>query len=367
MNTNSVYLDWNATAPILPAAADAMDRATRELWGNPSSLHRAGRQARAVLDETRERIAELLGGNARDVVLTSGGTEANNWALMSSSALVTSRLEHPSVTRVAEHLEQQGVPVNWLKTGPSGVVDVDEVEQAVRALPAPVTVALMAVNHETGVVQPTLEVAARVQALGARLHVDAVQWFGKGPWGALPPADTLSIAAHKIRGPKGIGALVFRGEPPAQLLYGGAQEQGLRPGTQSAALAAGFVEALKHARSGPERYQVLAPLRDRLEHELASFAEVNGTGSRLPHVSNLALHLFPGAEFVAAIDLAGVCVSSGSACSVGTAEPSEVIRAMYGRERALRAVRWSFGEETTEHEVTQAIAAARKILETAAL
>jgi cysteine desulfurase len=370
-----VYLDWNATTPPLPAALAAMSQAATDAWGNPASVHTHGRAARARVEDAREAVAMLAKTDARDVVLTSGGTEANNLAIRSAFTktardqaaaprLITSRLEHPSVTRVAEALEREGAArVYWLRVTPSGVVDVDDLARTLREGPARL-IAVQSVNHETGVVQPTSEVARLARDHGALFHIDAVQG-----WGRLTltesDGDTRSLAAHKLRGPKGIGALFARpGTPLEPLLRGGAQERGVRPGTVDPVACAGLAAAAKHALTGPARYGEVAALRDELEASVLSLAKgarVNGSGPRAPHVTNLELPGWTGPELVAAMDLEGVSLSSGSACSAGTSEPSPVITAMHGEARALSSVRMSLGETTTREEVAFAVQAFARV------
>jgi len=219
------------------------------------------------------------------------------------------------------------------------------------------------------VLQPIAEVAAVTRALGAHLHVDAVQAVGRLELTPLAGVDSLAVASHKLRGPKGIGLLAFRpGRSPVPLLLGGAQERGLRPGTVDAVAAAGFRAALQRVEESRGRYQALEPLRDELERALAQYAIVNGLqAARAPHVSNLSFAGSRGDELVAALDLEGVRVSSGSACSAGTTEPSAVITAMLGRERAESAVRISLGEDTARSQVEYAIAAFLRILASASL
>jgi len=376
----AIYLDWNATTPPHPEVLAAMREAAERAWANPASVHGPGRRARALVDEAREAVAALVGFDARDVVLTSGGTEANNLALAHAfpsdagraagaaegaeviGSLVVSRIEHPSVVRAAEALASRGVHVVWVEPERSGRVAPEAVgagmEEAARVAPVRLVV-LQAVNHETGVIQPVGEVAALARSRGARLHVDAIQAVGRLPAGCWEGADLIAVAAHKIRGPKGIGALAVRpGIRLRPILLGGAQERGLRPGTQDAVAAAGFAVAAARALESPGRYAGLAALRDRLELELARVgAEAgvapvrNGEGARAPHVSNLSWPGWRGDELCAALDLEGVAVSSGSACSAGTAEPSLVLRAMVGAERASSAVRVSLGEESSAEEV----------------
>jgi cysteine desulfurase len=363
--TSPIYLDWNATTPPLPAAIEAMAEVARDAWGNPASVHRSGRKARDVVETAREALARLVGSSARDVIFTAGGTEANNLALHAAPGIVTSLLEHPSITRVAEALEAAGRPVRWVAPLASGELDPDAVGAALVDMPVGTIAAVAAANHETGVVQPMSAIAERVRAAQARLHVDAVQLFGKRSCDALALADTFSIAAHKLRGPKGIGALVHRPErSPKPLLLGGGQERGRRPGTVDPVAAEGFRVASLHAAEMLGERRRLALLRDRLESELIALgASVNGGGAeRLEHVSNLSFEGGAGDELVAALDLLEVFVSSGSACSAGTTEPSKVITSMLGVQRARGAVRISLGETTTASEIDGALAAFVRVL-----
>jgi len=363
--TTGVYLDWNATTPPLAEVVEVMAATARTAWGNPASVHGSGRAARDVVETAREEIALLVGASARDVIFTSGGTEANNLALHRAPALVTSQLEHPSVTRVAEALEAEGRPVRWLPVPSSGCLAAEAVTEALNELPPGAVVAVAAANHETGVIQPLEAIAAATARAGARLHVDAVQAVGKLPAATLALADTLSLAAHKIRGPKGIGALVHRPErAPKPLLLGGSQERGRRPGTVDPVAAAGFRVAAAWARATQTQRGPLAELRDRLELELTRRGGlVNGAEApRLGHVSNLSFPGRAGDELVAALDLLGVAVSSGSACSAGTTEASKIISAMLGVPRARAAVRISLGDTTTGQDVERALAAFERVL-----
>jgi cysteine desulfurase len=365
--TTVAYLDWNATTPPLEAVIAAMADTARTSWGNPASVHGSGRAARDVVETAREAVAKLVGASARDVIFTSGGTEANNLALHLAPALVTSRLEHPSVTRVAETLEAAGRPVRWLPVPPSGRLSASSVEQALATLPerAGAVVAVAAANHETGVLQPIGEIATIAHGLGARLHVDAVQAVGKVAMSELVEADTFAVAAHKMRGPKGVGALVHRPErAPKPLLVGGTQERGRRPGTVDPVAAAGFRVAAEWAAGATERSLGLAEQRNRLERALIALGATpnGGEAERLPHVTNVSFPGRAGDELVAALDLLGVAVSSGSACSAGTTEPSKVIAAMLGMERARGAVRISLGDATTAHELDVALAAFQRVL-----
>jgi cysteine desulfurase len=380
-----VYLDWNATTPPHPDVVAAMRSALEEAWANPASAHGPGRRSRDRVEGAREAVAALVGFDARDVVLTSGGTEANNLALSWVAAratgqvrgLVTSRLEHPSVTRTAEHLEAGASIVEWAEPSSSGVVSPDAVETALeRALARgarELLVALQAVNHETGVLQPIGAVAERVRRRGALLHVDAVQAVGRLEPDAWAGADLVAVAAHKIRGPKGVGALALRpGLRVGPVLFGGSQERGVRPGTQDPVACAGFAVAARRARATPGIYAALASRRDAFEAALVALGERsagaplrNGDGPRAPHVANLSWPGWRGEELCAALDLEGIAVSAGSACSAGTAETSPVLTAMLGERRAGAAVRVSLGEDTTASELDAALAAWGRVLDRA--
>jgi cysteine desulfurase len=375
------YLDWNATTPIHTDVAEAMAVTARRTWGNPSSLHAMGRAAKAVVEEAREALAELVGFCARDILLTSGGTEANNLALRRpfvdaagapvAGTLFTSRLEHPSVTSTAEALGREGVSVVWLPVPPSGRLDPSDAERALAGRSSGAALlAVQAVNHETGVIQPIAELAAIAARHGVEMHVDAVQAVGKLPSETWLGADSLSAASHKIRGPKGIGALFVRtGLSVRPILRGGGQERGLRPGTVDPVAAAGFGMAARRALSGASRYREIGSLRTTLENALLDAGQRlrraplrNGDEPRAPHVSNLSWPGWVGDELCAALDLEGVCVSAGAACAAGTPEPSPVIAAMHGAARAASAVRVSLGDDTTSDDVEQAIRAFQRVL-----
>lgn len=363
-----IYWDWNATTPPAPQVLRAMDAARARCWGNPASVHGAGRRARRQLEDAREVLASVLGLHPRDVLLTSGGTEANNLALASAPGLVLSRLEHPSVVRIAERLAAQGKPVVWLPVSRAGVVEVDALEAACPALPQGSWLSCMLVNHETGVIQPVELLSERARRLGLLVHCDAVQALGKVDLGPLESVHAVSFAAHKIRGPKAIGALCLRslgGGPvplPTPLLLGGSQERGLRPGTQDAVLAAGFMAAIARHAELRQALGAVCQLRDALEEAVGAVADVAGAGApRAPHVSNLLFHGWRGDELVAALDLEGICVSAGSACSAGTLEPSPVLHAMLGEGAAVGGVRFSLGEGATQQQLTQVLAALARL------
>ncbi len=361
-----LYWDWNATTPCHADVLAAVAKAQGEAWANPASPHALGRRAKAVVEEARELVGAALSVSPRDVLFTASGTEANNLALRDASAIVTSRLEHPSVVRCAELAADSGVAVRWLAVPQSGELEPEGVEAALRELPASVceraVVAVAAANHETGVVQPIEAISERCAARSVRLHVDAAQSLGKLALGSLPGVVSIAIAGHKIRAPKGVAALAWRGPyVPTPLLVGGSQQRGLRPSTVSAPLVAGLGAAVR--RISPGRYQRLAAHRDALERELGRLVVVNGAGGpRLPHVSSLSALGWTGERLVAALDVAGLCVSTGSACSVGTQQPSASVEAMLGEERARSAIRISLGEDTTAAEVAAGVAILQRVL-----
>lgn len=341
-----------------------MAEAAASGWGNPASVHGPGRRARALVEDARSAVAALCGRDARDVVFTSGGTEANNLALSGARCIVTSRLEHPSIVRVAEAAAGRGVPVRWIRVGERGLVEPDALVESLAGAPDGAIIALSAVNHETGVIAPLAELARVVLRTGATLHVDAIQAVGRLPPELWQWGSTLSVAAHKIRGPKGVGALVAEpGRVPTPVLLGGSQERGLRPGTVDAVGLTGFRAAAERAIGGAERYARVEPLRARIERELERAARVNGAGApRAPHVTNLSFPDVRGDELAAALDLEGISVSSGSACSAGTTEASPVIFAMFGAERARSALRVSLGEDTSQDDVDRLLDVLPKLL-----
>ena len=341
-----IYLDHNATTPLLPEARDAMLRAEAEAFGNPASSHAAGRAARRVLEDARERVAALLGASPDEVTFTSGATEANNLAVftLGTGRVVASHLEHPCVLEPLRQLEARGVVVEWWPVNARGVVVPQPLHPDTRL------VCVMLANHETGAVQPVREIAATLPP-GVALHCDAVQAVGKVPVKFRDlGATTLTASAHKFGGPKGVGVLIAkRGTKLAPLTYGGHQQGGRRPGTESPARAAAMAAALEHStRNLTANRAKLAALRERLWDRVQSAApvEVNGpeigAADALPTTLNVS---FPGSRadlLLMALDLAGVACSTGSACSSGSLLPSPVLRAMGVAADLLRsALRFS--------------------------
>jgi cysteine desulfurase len=368
-----VYLDWNATTPLRPEARQAM-AAAWDLPGNPSSVHAEGRKARRLVEDARAAVAGAVGALPRNVVFTSGGTEANALALARGlrlksgppvQRLVVSAIEHASVLAggrfPAEAISTVGV-------SGSGVLDLDHLREALAAGP-PALVSVMLANNETGAVQPIAEVAEIVHAAGGVLHVDAIQALGKIPLDiSALSADLVTVSAHKIGGPKGVGALAWAGgvqglEP---LLRGGGQERGHRAGTEDVAGIAGFGAAVRASVDAFEKdANRLESLRNRLETGLGRTPGIlifSGNVRRLP---NTTLFTVPGLRAETAVigfDLGGIAVSSGSACSSGKVQPSHVLEAMgFDRELAQGAVRLSLGWSTCEADIDRCLEAWRKL------
>jgi cysteine desulfurase len=339
----ATYLDWNATTPMRPAVADAM-RAALGLPANPSSVHRAGRAARQAVERARAQVAALAGVAASAVIFTSGGTEANHLALrgFSGRRVIVSAVEHDSV-RLA-------VPdATLLPVDADGVADLAALERLL-APPSPALVSLMLANNETGVLQPVAEAARLAHAKGALLHCDAVQGVGKVPLDlSRLGADLLTVSAHKIGGPTGVGALVVaKGNDPAPLLLGGGQESGRRAGTENVAGIVGFGVAAEQAAGGQDDWAAVMALRDAAERRLLALApEARIFGrevARLPNTSCIALAGLAAATQVMALDLAGVMVSAGAACSSGKVRRSHVLEAMGAApDLADGAIRVSLG------------------------
>ena len=347
-----IYLDHAATTPVSDAAWQAMEPYLRERFGNPSEPHAAGRAARAGLDEARASVAATLGCAPAEVVFTGGGSEADNLAvlgrLQGGGRVVASAIEHPAVR---EPLRAYGGEVAWAPVGGDGVVDLDALDALVQ--PGDALCCIMAANNVTGALQPVAAIAELCGARGVPLHVDAVQAASGADVRALPGRTTLALAAHKLGGPKGVGALAGPGVADLPVVVrGGGQEHGLRPGTENVAGAAALAAALA-ARQGPDapaERAARAALRDRLER--AAGVPVAAAGApRLPGHA-LLLAGVRGDLVVHQLDGAGICVAAGSACAAGSTEPSYVLSAMGIDPAAARgAVRVTLGPETTSDEV----------------
>ncbi|MFL6247590.1 MAG: cysteine desulfurase family protein [Thermoanaerobaculia bacterium] len=359
-----IYLDNNATTAIHPDVMRVLDTSLRDVFGNASSIHKEGQAARRVIEDARESVARLIGTTARELVFTSGGTESNNAAIFGAvpvdgrSHIVTSAIEHPSVAEAVRTLEQRGHEVTRVMPSRSGLVDANAVIDAIRSDTKLVTV--MMANNETGVVQPVSKIGHACRERGVHFHVDAVQAAGKIDVNVEAIAcDTLAISAHKMHAPKGIGALfVRRGLAMNAHIVGGAQERRRRAGTENVPLAAAFGAAA----ALPSASAQIAALRDRFESGVDG--SVNGADvPRLPNTSNVTFKDVDGEGLVIALDLSGVAVSTGSACSSGRVEPSPVLLAMgLTPDEAKSTVRFSLSRFTTEEEVDRVTQLLRELV-----
>jgi cysteine desulfurase len=368
-----VYLDWNATTPLRPEARQAVADAC-DLNGNPSSVHTEGRKARRLVEEARAAVAEAVGGRPQDVIFSSGGTEANALALMPGlrrgagqpvQRLLVSAIEHTSVLAGGRFPPEA---IGIINVTGSGLVDLDHLRSLVGDGP-PALVSVMFANNETGAVQPVAEVARIVHEAGGLLHVDAIQALGKIPFDIKSiGADIVTLSAHKVGGPKGAGAAVLAGDVQGlePLLRGGGQEFGRRAGTENVAGISAFGAATKAAMAALEGDTArLRNLKDRLEEGLKQTPGMIVFSEDAPRLPNTTLFTVPGLRAETAVigfDLAGIAVSSGSACSSGKVQPSHVLDAMgTGRELAQGAVRLSTGWSTSEADIDLALKAWRKL------
>ncbi|HEU4642253.1 MAG TPA: cysteine desulfurase family protein [Gemmatimonadaceae bacterium] len=361
-----IYLDHAATTPVRPEVLQAMEPFYGSRFGNPSSTHRWGREARAALDEARERVARCLGASPDEICFTSGGTEGDNFAILGTfhalrdrgrRAVVTTPIEHKAILAAVHHAAHEGAEERILAVDRDGLVDRASFDALVRDDVAVCSV--MWVNNEIGVMQPVPELAATAKGRGVVFHTDAVQAFGKVAIDAgSTPFDILTLSGHKIGAPKGIGAMyVRRGTPCEPLLHGGSQNRGLRPGTENVAAAVGLARAAELAVEEREtEMRRLGELRDRLEAALLERipdAVVHARGApRAPHVLNISVPGTDSESLLMALDLAGVACSSGSACQSGNVDPSHVLTAIgVPHQLAVAAVRMSLGSLTTPESV----------------
>lgn len=361
--SHPIYLDHAATTPVLPEVLEAMLPYYGARFGNPSSTHRWGREARVALDEARERVAHCLGARTDEVCFTSGGTEGDNLAVLGPwrahsdqgrRAIVTTPIEHKAVLAAVHQAAREGAEERLTGMTSDGLVDMESAARLVDDDVAIVTV--MWVNNEIGVVQPIPAIAALAKSHGVTFHTDAVQAFGKVAIDASAvPFDLLTMSGHKIGAPKGIGAIfIRRGTPLAPLFHGGAQDRGRRPGTENVASAVGLACAAELAVAHREaEWARLEALRNRLQAAIearVSDVVVHGRGApRAPHVLNVSVPGVDSESLLMALDLAGVACSGGSACQSGSAAPSHVLLGIHARpDLAASAVRMSLGSLTTD-------------------
>ncbi|MEW6267474.1 MAG: cysteine desulfurase family protein [Thermodesulfobacteriota bacterium] len=366
----AIYLDHNATTPLDPEVRAEMTACLEGVFGNPSSLHAAGQEARRVVEKARARVARLISAQPEEIVFTGGGTEANNLALFGAVTaakrdhphVLTTAIEHQSVLNPCRRLEQTGSSVTYLGVDREGLLDPERAVAAVRN--KTVVVSIMLANNDVGTVQPVTELSAETRERRILLHTDAVQAVGKLPVDVKAlGVDLLSFSGHKLYGPKGVGALFVRkGIRLSPLVFGGHQERGLRPGTENVAAIAGFGKACEIAAARlVEDAARLAGLRSSFETailEQVRGVTINGRGApRLPNTSNISFEGLEGEMLTINLDLLGVAVSTGAACRSADHEPSSVLLAMRrSPEEALSSIRVSFGRGNTPEEVVRAVA-----------
>src|SRR5213082_3944403 len=371
-----IYLDYNATTPLCDPAREAMLPYFSQHFGNPSSIHRAGRNARAAVDNARDKIAALLHAKPNEIIFTSGGTESCNLAVLglarcgmeSGGHVISNKTEHHAVLHAVEHLEKhESFEVTWLDTSNDGIVDLDQLAKSIR--PETRLVSIMAANNETGVVQPLKEISKICRQRGTLLHSDMVQSFGKIDID-ISLVDAASFGGHKFYGPKGAGLLFLRSGCSIQpIMFGGAHENERRPGTENVAAIAGMAAAAEWTlRDRQSEHEREGRLRDELWTRISKSvpeAKENGANApRLANTLNVSLLGLDSETLLIALDLEGVCASSGSACMVGSVVASHVLLAMgLPIERARSAVRFSLGKWTTPDEIKAAGHAVQKIVE----
>jgi cysteine desulfurase len=373
-----VYLDHNATTPLDPMVADRVAQAMRDVWGNASSVHHFGQQAKGALDLARGAVAGLIGADASEIVFTAGGTESDNLAIRGAAEalepsgrkhLVTSAIEHEAVLNTMKALARRGWRVTIVPVDASGIVSIDRMREAITDDTALVSV--MHANNEIGTIQPIAEIAAAAHERGALFHTDAVQSAGKIPIDVRAlGVDMLTIAGHKLYGPKGTGALwMKRGVRLVSPITGGKQERSRRAGTENvpALVGLGVAAELAQQKMAAEAPR-LSALRDRLEAGVlskVSNTERNGAAApRVPNTTNISIDRVEAESLLIGLDLAGIAVSSGSACSSGSLEPSHVLKAMgLPHPRTLGSIRFSLGTANTQADVDRVIEALPPIVE----
>lgn len=372
----TIYFDYNATTPLDAGVRGAMQPFLDEIYGNPSSVHHVGRQALALLDDARDRVAKVWRCRASEVVFTSGGTESNNLAVFGTARqlrhkgrhLITSSIEHHAVLQCFQYLEKnENFRVTYLPVSQEGMVSPEDLNKVLR--PDTVLVSIMAANNETGTLQPVGILGNICRSHGVLFHTDAVQWFGKEPFQGIDQfnADLVSFCAHKLHGPKGAGALFIKSPiHPDPILFGGSHENERRAGTENLAAIIGLAETIEKFLNPPVfPRDFLRSLTDRLISSASALEGVQFRGSQKSRLANTATFTVAGCESIsilAGLDLEGICASSGSACSAGSLEPSHVMLAMgveIGLANAL--VRFSLGRESKLEEVLSVLEALKNV------
>ncbi|AFM01301.1 cysteine desulfurase NifS [Desulfitobacterium dehalogenans ATCC 51507] len=373
-----VYLDHSATTPVDPEVAKLMMTYYTEKYGNPSSVHSFGRDAKAALENARESVAKLLGAQPTEITFTSGGTEADNLAIIGTAEaqskkgkhIITSAVEHHAVLETCEFLEKNGYELTIVPVDEEGLIAVEDVEKAIR--PDTILITIMHANNEVGTIQPIAEIGKLARDKGIVFHVDAVQSFGKIPIDVVAMnVDLMTVSSHKIYGPKGVGALYIRkGVRVIPRIYGGGQEKKRRSGTENTPGIIGFGKACEIAAQRMEEEAAReAKLRDKLLEgimEKIDYVKLNGPQGekRLPGILNVSIQFIEGEALLLSLDMMGIAASSGSACTSGSLDPSHVLLAMgLTHEIAHGSLRFSFGRQNTEEDVDYVLEQLPKIVE----
>lgn len=375
---NRIYLDHAATSPMHPEVAAAFSDALVKVFGNPSSIHGTGRDARKALDDARRILSASINADDPEIIFTSGGTEADNLAIFGTAAkkegkhIITSAIEHHAVLHACEKLESEGYEITRLPVDDNGLVRAEDVKNALRD--DTILVTIMLGNNEVGTIQPIAEIGELLKDTDVIFHTDAVQAYGVLPIDVKTlQVDLLSVSAHKLNGPKGIGFLYQRkGTPLAPLLYGGEQERKRRAGTENVPAIAAFAKAVSISQEAMDEKSALymqfkQSFKAILEQEGIEFTE-NGS-QQLPHILNISIPGIDIESFLVNLDLAGISASSGSACTAGSIDPSHVLVAMYGEkaDQIRNSIRFSFGIGLTQQQVEEAAAKTAQISKRLAL
>lgn len=373
-----VYLDHSATTPVDPEVAAIMMTYYTEKYGNPSSVHAFGREAKQALEQARNQVAELIGAESREITFTSGGTEADNLAILGTAQalrekgkhIITSCIEHHAVLETCEYLEKNGFDLTVIPVDEEGVISVDAVKKAIR--PDTILITIMHANNEVGSIQPIAEIGKLAKEHGIVFHVDAVQSLGKIPINVEEmKVDLLTVSSHKIYGPKGVGALYVRkGVRLVPLVYGGGQERKRRSGTENTPGIIGFGKACELAgKRMAEDAEKQRKLRDKLMNgivERIEYVKVNGPAGekRLPNNVNISIRYVEGESLLLSLDMLGIAASSGSACTSGSLDPSHVLLGMgLVHEIAHGSLRFSLGRQNTEEDIDYVLEQLPKIVE----
>lgn len=373
---NRIYLDNAATTPIRSEVLNSMMPFFDNRFGNPSSLYSYGQEAKKAIEEARDRVAAAIGANADEIFFTSGGTESDNWALIGAAYalknkgnhIITTSIEHHAVLHTCQYLEKQGFEITYLPVDEYGLVDPNDLKEAIKD--NTILVSIMYANNEIGTIEPIEELAKVAHEKGVLFHTDAVQAVGNVPIDLKKlDIDMLSISAHKIYGPKGVGALyIKKGVRIDSLIHGGAQERNRRAGTENVAGIVGFGTAIELiTKNIDEHIKKLTRLRDKLIDGILKipYTRLNGhPNKRLPGNVNVSFEFVDGESLILSLDMEGICVSSGSACTAGSIDPSHVLLAIgLPEEIAHGSLRLTIGEENTEEEIDTVINKLPKIVD----